>query len=218
MLAQDILAITEEIIVMQCHRAARVLLVASAAAVLVCIVWIWAGESAGKRWPAGKPPTEAENRAVAESARPVLDAIYSFKSRNGLWPSELDELVPEYVANERVAGWSYNTRQNGYWKLINYAGYPHTAVQFRYLKDQGGQWELSWGEGQSALDVPYTSPAKEALPVEEVNRNLLATMGKRIERYPGQIIHHKGLVTLLLNRESYAEAHEACRRCLERWP
>src|SRR5262249_36591740 len=131
---------------------------------------------------------------------------------------DLDELAPKYLKKEQTAGWRYNTRHNGYWTLINYAGFPHTAVQFRYLKDKGGRWEISWGDGEAELKVPYTPPKLEKLPVEEVNKNLRATMSKRIDRYPAQIIHHKGLVTLLMDRDLYAEARQACRKCLEIWP
>jgi hypothetical protein len=187
-------------------------------AALIFFTRAWAVEPSDKRWPADKPPTEAENRATAESAKPILDAIYRFNHQNGLWPNELDELIPKYVKKEQVTGWRYTTRQNGYWALINYAGFPHTAVQFRFLKDKGGKWEVSWGDGEAELKVPYAPPAQEKLPPKEVSKNLLATMSKRIERYPGQIIHHKGLVTLLMDRELYAEAHKACQRCLELWP
>jgi tetratricopeptide (TPR) repeat protein len=201
------------------YTAAGCLLVASVGTtLLVFLIQAWAGDPPGKRLPADKPPTDAENRATAEAAKPLLDAIYRFNHQNGLWPNDLDELFPKYVKKEQVAGWRFNTRQNGYWTMINYSGFPHTAVQFRYLKDKGGQWEVSWGDGQAELKVPYTPPAQDKLPADEVNKNLLTTMTKRIERYPGQIIHHKGLVTLLMERELYAEAHNACKKCLEIWP
>jgi len=203
----------------RCYTAAGLLLIASVEAVgLVFLIQGWAGQASGKTWPADKPPTEAENRAAAEAGKPILVAIYRFNHQNGLWPNDLDELVPKYVKKEQVAGWRYSTRQNGYWTLINYAGFPDTAVQFRYLKDKGGRWEVSWGDGQADLNVPFTPSTQEKVPAEEVSKNLLATMSKRIERYPGQIIHHKGLVTLLVDRGLYAEAHKACQRCLEKWP
>jgi tetratricopeptide (TPR) repeat protein len=179
---------------------------------------VLAGESSGKHWPADRRPTKAENRATAKSAKPIVDAIYRFHHENGLWPNDFDELVPKYVKKKQVSRWSYTTRNNGYWKLINYAGFPHTAVQFRYLKDQGGQWELSWGDGEAKLGVPYAPPAQVKLKAEQLKRNLLATMSKRIEQYPSQIIHHKGLITLLMERKLYSEAHKACRRCLRIWP
>jgi hypothetical protein len=201
------------------YTAAGFLLVASLSAAAVAFLLRGrAGEPFGKRWPADKPPTEAENRAIAESAKPILDAVYRFDHQNGLWPNDLDELVPKYVKEEQVAGWRYNTHHDGYWTLINYAGYPHTAVQFRYLKDKGGQWEVSWGEGQAELKVPYTPLPLEKLPAEEINKHLLATISKRIERHPGQIIHHKGLITVLADRGLYAEARQACRKCLAIWP
>ena len=199
--------------------ATGLLLVVSVCGVsLLFLIRSWAGEPSGKRWPADKPPTEAENRKTAESGKPILDAIFRFNHENGLWPNDLDELVPRYAKEDEVRAWRYHTRNNGYWTLINYTGFPHSAVQFRFLKEKGGHWEISWGDDQAELKVPYAPPAQEKLPKKEVNKNLLATMAARIDRYPGQIIHHKGLVTLLMDRGLDAEARKACAKCLEIWP
>jgi tetratricopeptide (TPR) repeat protein len=202
----------------QWHVAGILLATGVGAVGLLFLSRTWAGESSGKRRPADKPPTEAENRAAAESAKPILDAIYRFKHQNGLWPNDLDELVPEYVKKEQVAGWRYTTRQDGYWKLINYAGFPHTAVQYRYLKDKGGQWEVSWGDGEAELKVPYTPPSLKKLAPEEVTKKMQETVLQRIKRNPKQVVHHKGLVSALYRKEQFKEAKEACLKCLERWP
>jgi hypothetical protein len=164
------------------HAAAGILLATTVGAVgLLFLIRAWAADPPGKRWPADKPPTEAENRAAAESAKPILDAIYRFKHLNGLWPNDLDELVPEYVKKEQVTGWRYTTRQDGYWKLINYAGFPDTAVQFRYLKGKGGQWEVSWGDGEAELKVPYAPPELKKLAPEEVTKKMQEVVFQRIK-------------------------------------
>ncbi len=77
-----------------------------------------------------------------------------------------------------MAGWRYTTQQDGYWTLINYAGFPHTAVQYRYLKGKGGQWEVSWGDGEAELKVSYTPPILKKLPQEEVSRKMRETVLK----------------------------------------
>jgi tetratricopeptide (TPR) repeat protein len=181
---------------------------------LLCLMRLWPG----KRWPADKPPTDAENRAVAESAKPILDAVYSFKNQNGLWPSDLNELVPEYVKKELVAGWRYTTRDDGYWTLMNFAGFPYTAVQYRYLKGNGGQWEVSWGEWQAELQVSYTPPDLKERTTEEVTRKMQEIVLKRIEMNPKQVVHHKGLISALYRKEQFQEAKQACLNCLKRWP
>jgi tetratricopeptide (TPR) repeat protein len=151
-------------------------------------------------------------------AKPIVDAIYGFHYENGLWPNDLDELVPKYVKQKQVARWHYTTRNDGYWKLINYAGFPHTAVQFRYLKDEGGQWEVSWGDGQAKLEVPYAPPILKKQPAKEVTKRMQQTMLRRIRANPKQVIHHKGLVSGLYRKGQFKEAKDACRKCLERWP
>jgi tetratricopeptide (TPR) repeat protein len=168
--------------------------------------------------PSDKPPTEAENRAVAKAAKPILDAIYRVKHQNGLWPNNLDELVPDYVKRDQVAGWNYVTRQDGYWRLTNYAGFPHTAVQYRFLKNKAGRWEVSWGDGEAELGVAYTPPSLKEPAPEAVAAKTRETILRRIERNPKQIVHHKGLISALYRKEQFKEAREACLKCLERWP
>ncbi|MCE9532805.1 MAG: hypothetical protein K8T89_17040 [Planctomycetes bacterium] len=104
------------------RAAAGILFATTVAAVgLLFLIRTWTGEPSPKRSRDEKPPTEAENRVAAESAKPILDAIHRFKHQNGLWPNDLDELVPNYVKKEQVAGWRYSTRQDGDWKLIRAA-------------------------------------------------------------------------------------------------
>jgi tetratricopeptide (TPR) repeat protein len=184
---------------------------------LALVICGWPGEANSRPAERAKP-TEAENRAAAEGAKPILDAIHKFKHRNGLWPNDLDELVPNYVKRKQLAGWRYRARNDGYWTLINYAGFPHTAVQYRHLQGERSKWEVSWGDEQADLKVPYTPPKLDKLSSEELGKNLRATMAKRIERYPDQIIHYQGLVTLLMERKEFAEARKACKKCLTVWP
>jgi tetratricopeptide (TPR) repeat protein len=200
-------------------KAAMLLLATSlCAGSLFLLSWARPSKASSKPWPADKPPTEAENRAAAKSAKPILDAIYGFKRKNGLWPNDLDELIPEYIKKKQVAGWRYTTRQDGYWRLINYAGFPHTAVQYRYLKRKGGQWELSWGDGEAKLKVPYTPPVLKKLAPEDVTRRMRETVLQRIRLRPKQVVHHKGLVSTLYRKKQFKEAKQACLKCLERWP
>jgi hypothetical protein len=86
------------------------------------------------------------------------------------------------------------------------------------LKNEGGQWEVSWGDGEAKLSVPYVPPSLRKLAPEEVTKKMQETVLQRINLNPKQVVHHKGLVSALYRKEQFKQTKEARLKCLEGWP
>jgi tetratricopeptide (TPR) repeat protein len=162
---------------------------------------------------------DLENRAVAEEGKVLVTAVYRFKHECGLWPNDLQELVPDYLQAKDARGWLYEPWYNGQWSLMNFAGYPRTAI--RYLHPGGGgtaEWQLCDEFGDKPLGVEQGVPKFEPVERKTIEKRMLETVRRRIEQNPKQIMHHKGLISRLFAQGQFKEARAACVRCLERWP
>ncbi len=169
---------------------------------------------AGKR----QPPTKEENLAVAKRGTPIVNSVYQFKHENGLWPDSLAELAPKYVDDSKCLGWSFQSSHNGRWTLTNSDGFPHTVVNYFHPQDGKAEWQVSSGEEQAALGLAQEVPIFPSVDVKELAKKSKTLILQRIQQKPKQMIHHKGLISILYSKGEFNEASEACEKCLKRWP
>src|SRR5262245_49306872 len=84
-------------------------------AVVVCLQVLNAERGRDREGFSYSPPSPADQKAAVASGRPVVEAIYRYRSEVGLWPCELADLVPRYLTTEAIQGWAYGWHANGYW-------------------------------------------------------------------------------------------------------
>ncbi len=154
---------------------------------------------------------------LVEEGKPIVAAIYLYRSKVGLWPHALDDLIPMYLKENQVGQWRFKWQPQGWWSLTNYEGVPEFAVRFeRRLPTEG--WKLTDGVrevmlavDQPGIDLPLPGP-------DELWDEVQADLNRRIARQPGMRVHYKGLISHLIRRKEYREALRVCEACLRTWP
>lgn len=159
-------------------------------------------------------------REDVEDGHEVIRAVYRYKHEVGLWPRDLDELVPGYLTLAQVEPWQYEWWPHGRWTLNGFGGFPVSSVRFLHSDDREvpPQWQVNYGDAQSRLRVKQTFPELPPVPPDQKETRMLREWDRRIGAYPNEIDHHKGLVTYLLQQKAFNTARRVCERTLERWP
>jgi hypothetical protein len=159
----------------------------------------------------------AEAESIARDGRTVVAAIYQFHCERGLWPCELDDLVPEYIKRDELSNWQLAWFPDGYWHLTCYNNLADSAVRYIYRPDKE-HWTITDGEYETDLDVIQPKPGATATNNQDLLINSIEEIQQRIQRYPNQIVHHKGLIAFLIRHGQLSAARAACMTCLQRWP
>jgi hypothetical protein len=177
--------------------------------------------------PATNAP-EQQQQARAEEAVPdivrqadaLVEGIYRFRSRTGLWPMSLSELDDLPLSPRQLGNINYEWDQNGYWEMQCWQSHPDFTGWFGHTPLDGGNWRTALGKRDPELsrfphlDDPVIDPVCLAPATEKVLR-------QRIAAEPHRPMHHQGLVLLLYRLNKRTEALVACRasykQCPDHW-
>jgi len=139
-------------------------------------------------------PDEAQ-RKLADSMRPIVEAVYAFRSTHGLWPLSLEELAPEYLDAVPSAAW-YQWRPEGNCALSTTGAPPRAALVHVFGGIDAG-WHVRVDRRYARLALP-TPPVEPARLSNEMIERAAREYDRRIAREPDNALHHRCKVSLLL--------------------
>jgi len=134
-----------------------------------------------------------------------------------LWPCSLEELSPELLDSKQGRGWRYEWASSGDWRLFHLANFPNDAVCFSVRGETCG-WKLTNGIDEKDLDVEAIPENLKPLSQEETRDKMIARIKRRVSERPFDLVHVKGLVSLLFVNNRIEEAKECSQNCLSRLP
>ncbi len=145
-----------------------------------------------RRW-FGSPPTYA---ALLAEGRPLIAAIYRFRTENNLWPEYLDDLVPRYLPKPPAPIWYYVTTPDGP-ALSTPTGERRTHVGYDFDPIHP-HWQV-FGEVDNRVlptsenDPPPPSP----LSSQQSLANELRELDRRIAHEPMLLEHYRAKASVL---------------------
>jgi hypothetical protein len=157
---------------------------------------------------------------VVREGDALVEAIYRFRSRTGLWPMSLSELGELPLSPRQQLAWEYGWRPSGYWNLQTCRHTPDFAGRFLHTADKGGRWIPCAGSKDLQLSrfPQLNDPVVDRDCVAPVTEKVLR---QRIATEPHRPMHHQALVLLLYRLNKRTEALAACRasykECSEHW-
>ena len=161
---------------------------------------------------------ERHVKEVQMRGAPLIQAVYKFQARCGLWPCSLDELAPDYAGPAQIRGWDYTWKPNGWWYLTDYGAFPQELLRYDHRSAKKAGWMTTNGEDDAWLKGGEIMPPPVKVSDKERDAAHVAVLRARIARYKDQIIHHEGLVCWYYSQGDYQGAQQACEQCLKRWP
>lgn len=156
-------------------------------------------------------PSAAEKRLI-ESAAPVVAAIRAFKRDRGLWPSSLDDLVPDFLANPVHSGLIYEWKPRGP-NLLHVQGVDrsrqpdHEDIIHVFGGTEPGIYSLK-GNSARLLQLDHTPPMRMELSSDRA-AVVLRELDRRIRNDPVVEATHSAKVTILYLQKRYDEARAA---------
>ena len=180
------------------------ILIASPFALLLCnLIYIFAA----LHWPSYKS-------LVTEEGNPIVEAMYKFKSENGIWPQYLNDLVPKYL-KEKPEHWQYtSTLTEPTFPHIYYRG-PKVPLKLGFsCGNKNSTWVVSSRELSRALRVKPLFAETQHLSPEEINNNTVTQLHRRIEREPNEIKHCMMLISFLFKHQLTHDAIVESKQCI----
>lgn len=158
---------------------------------------------------------DAQIERAAGQGCAIVDAIFQFRNEWGVWPASESELNCEQLGGDGLKRWRFQTSYDGNWTLGTHRFFPHGVLAYKHPDGKNGKWVFYNGLQDSDVACEYKPPCvlSQADP-----KKIKQILSRRIASSPKQIIHHKGLISLLYKMRSFDDASEACKSCLETWP
>lgn len=146
-------------------------------------------------------------------ATKTVEAIYKYKYEIGLWPMQIDDLIPEYLdpADKPPAHWEYIW--SGYDEKYNHElrtrGALHTHIFYKFPKAKSTHdvgWHTEMEGDPVSMDTRQSIPQIGNASVEELSLRTEAELNRRIQTASGErekMLHEKELMKLksVLNAE-----------------
>lgn len=142
---------------------------------------------------------------VAAEGQTIVAAMCRFKEQTGLWPQQLEELVPDYLPTV-PSGWHYRYNYvagKADWRLIALGRRPMIETW-----RGADRWRI-WRGGES-LDHPR--PPQPSAAAQPTLDSLLAQLDRRIARRPKDPDAWRMRVSTLLQHGRVDEALADCAR------
>jgi len=169
-----------------------------------------------------------DQKAAARSAYPILDGIYAFKNRHGLWPQTIDdaldehpELRPLWQQLSTADGWEYSWFEDGSFEL----GVIQPLWALAGMKTRLA-YVVARRDGGPVVNAPeFAGYAPRARPrgAHEAPDAAVNELSRRMEREPDRLVHYRWQISLLVEQKRLLEAKRACESCIENcrrelWP
>ncbi|WP_165224753.1 hypothetical protein [Aquisphaera insulae] len=82
-----------------------------------------------------------------EKGRPLVQAVYAYRSDVGLYPERLEDLVPDYLAAV-PEGWQYRAPAEGVPARLQLHGAFHSFLSYYFARPVDSRWPADfWPEG-----------------------------------------------------------------------
>lgn len=167
----------------------------------------------------------------AESGASILAAIYRYRGATGLFPMQLEDLVPGQLDAATIAGWDLSwapyvwsltttATAGGGWVVVRFTSHearePVPRWEYQVNRDTGGSLDVTV---DIATLIREGGSASIANAVDEFERRIRECNPAKL--WPGLAEHYKGLVTLQMDSGLWRDAVGNClamrRSGLEPW-
>ncbi len=191
--------------------------------VFVCLLCLGCGSHERDRLLPGENYSRSEALIGVDLGKPIVDAIYRFESDTGLWPNDLAELVPGYLASVDTKLWRYHTFNHDDFALVYLGPLACGTLHFDHDSWRADAWNAWWSEDEERrhidkLDVEQPLPAASILNADQKASKRHNLLRSRIEAVPNRINHRVGLMKHFFELERYNDAREICLLCIDTWP
>jgi hypothetical protein len=161
-----------------------------------------------------------------EQGKPLVRAIYGYRSATGLYPARLDDLVPTYIAAV-PEGWEYTPQSREEPPRLRLHGGFHSELTYHFArptnsKPPPGRWPEGWGYSQEGTEhfagkdrIPVPPPQK---PKDELAAARLKELRRRVDvakKDGGLLDAYTRLISELVRLGRSDEARAACRHCID---
>lgn len=153
-------------------------------------------------------------REIASEGQLIINDIYMFRYKNGLFPMKLEEIGERGL---KAKGWVYNRDQYGqiygwrlsYWYKIFSAGVKFTSYtntcKGPVLSEPSG-WNAYGQDCCKDVVINQNIPYREIVNTGDRVGHVKEVFFKRIQQYPKEPIHHQGLISFLIKEERWGDA------------
>jgi tetratricopeptide (TPR) repeat protein len=162
-----------------------------------------------------------------EGGKPLVQAVYAYRSVTGLYPAMLDDLVPDYIAvipND----WQYTPPSGGRPPRLQLHGAFHSYLNYYFARPSNSKlspsvWPEGWEYNQEGTLHFQGSDKFPATPFQKANGELIALrlheLRRRVDvaKSESDLLHaYTRLISELVRVGQLDEAGNTCRQCLSR--
>ncbi len=162
-----------------------------------------------------------------KQGKPIVQAVYRYRSATGLYPGKLDDLVPAYLAGV-PQDWRYLPARNGRPPRLQLHGGYHSYLSYYFARPSDSKqpgwmepegWEYNQEgtghfQGRDKVPVPPFEKSDGELVAARLKelRRRLETAGNDDERQEA----YTRLISELVRLARLDEARASCRDCIDR--
>jgi len=176
----------------------RRLLIAFSCLIVLGLLASWGLRAISRQWVFGGD-TEADLKRVAASGQPIVQAIYSYRTANGLWPQQLTDLVPAYLPTPPGSQWEFAWTHLGDNRIQTNSPGGTLRIGFCFT-DQSNQ---GWTAGNRETEISLGMPAPNSIPPNVFDSAIatarISELRRRAAREPAELIHRQALLTDVVN-------------------
>ncbi len=162
-----------------------------------------------------------------ERGRPLVQAIYGYRSAIGLYPARIDDLVPAYIAAVPT-DWEYTPPSGGLLPRLQLHGAFHSYLTYYFARPENsklspGMWPEGWEYNQEGTlhfqgrDIIPVTPFQK--PKDELIAARLRELRRRVDvanKDRGLLDAYTRLISELVRLGRFDEARTTCRQCIAR--
>ena len=156
------------------------------------------------------PGDKDDYETLARKGTVIIEACYRFRDKKGLFPYEIEDLIPEYLPNAPEDKWWYIEADE---LSIDY---PMPARLEYNIRENAEGWKVVWDYGFRKINVPAPKISPLVVTEEHLNTGIVEEFQRRIRKDPEDVRPYHRLASYLLLRGRLDEAIGICHQGIDK--